>query len=538
MKPISGSQELFRGAMILTAAALITKILSAIYRVPFQNIVGDIGFYIYQQVYPFYGILLILATQGFPVVISKLYKETLALGDQSGAIRLLSISLYLLTFVALLLFCVFFFGAQWIAVIMGDEQLAGLFRVMAFPFLLFPFTSVFRGYFQGAGNMIPTAISQVGEQLVRVMTILILSYLFVRNGYSLYTAGSGAVFGSVTGGVIGFLILGTLFFRSSNGVLLHTYEFKKLRTDFWPVSKSLLVQGFAVSVSGMVLILFQLADALNLFNLLSATNLSQEEAKTAKGVFDRGQPLIQLGTVVATSIALTVVPAITGVKDKKVVIENIRIALKLSMLVGAAAAIGLVSIIEPTNIMLFKNSEGSLVLGWISLLILPGSVIITLIGILQGVNQFLYPAVIVAFGFGLKFLLNYVLVPIGGTTGAAMASIIASLAIMIVLIIRVRKTVGERLLSTSFLLKTLLASAVMAGVISIYLRLTELIVVSTLPLRLVATFQALTAVMIGALVYLVLVMKTRLLGEKELELLPMGSKLLVFMPKKTGVDKK
>src|SRR3954462_12755550 len=69
MKSVHQSKALFRGTFILTIAALITKILSAFYRIPFQNIVGDVGFYIYQQIYPFYGIAIVLGTTGFPVVI-------------------------------------------------------------------------------------------------------------------------------------------------------------------------------------------------------------------------------------------------------------------------------------------------------------------------------------------------------------------------------------------------------------------------------------------------------------------------------------
>ena len=84
MKPVTDSKDLVKGAMILTLAALVTKILSAVYRVPFQNIVGDIGFYIYQQVYPFYGIVMVLSTYGFPVVISKLYTEQQARGTAAG----------------------------------------------------------------------------------------------------------------------------------------------------------------------------------------------------------------------------------------------------------------------------------------------------------------------------------------------------------------------------------------------------------------------------------------------------------------------
>lgn len=73
-------QAFWRGAIILTIASFVTKVLSAFYRIPYQNIAGDIGFYIYQQIYPFYGFCLILATYGFPIIISKMVAERLERG--------------------------------------------------------------------------------------------------------------------------------------------------------------------------------------------------------------------------------------------------------------------------------------------------------------------------------------------------------------------------------------------------------------------------------------------------------------------------
>src|SRR3954447_2303590 len=104
MKPVNQSKALFRGAFILAIAALITKILSAVYRVPFQNIVGDVGFYIYQQVYPFYGIALVLSTYGFPVVISKLYAEEIAKKEKGNIKQLFIVSMFFLFSFGLLCF--------------------------------------------------------------------------------------------------------------------------------------------------------------------------------------------------------------------------------------------------------------------------------------------------------------------------------------------------------------------------------------------------------------------------------------------------
>lgn len=80
------SRRLWQGAFVLSLAGILSKILSAVYRVPFQNIVGDVGFYIFQQVYPMIGISVMLATSGFPVIISKLLNDFGA-GSQTKILR-------------------------------------------------------------------------------------------------------------------------------------------------------------------------------------------------------------------------------------------------------------------------------------------------------------------------------------------------------------------------------------------------------------------------------------------------------------------
>lgn len=536
MKPVIESQQLFKGALILTVAAMITKILSAVYRIPFQNIVGDVGFYIYQQVYPFYGMMLILATQGFPVVISKLYNEQYSKGNERAGQRMLVISFLFISILGLCLFCFFYLGSAWIARTMGDPQLSPLFRIIAFPFLIFPFTSCLRGYFQGKGNMIPTALSQVGEQLIRVMTILILSFIIVQSGQSLYIAGSGAVFGSVTGGLVGLFLLGVYFSKSTDIRMIKEARFRNILGDVRIVFKTIAIQGIAISISSMVLILMQLADALNLYQLLVSSGMTDSEAKVAKGVFDRGQPLIQLGTVVATSMALTLVPAISGRKDKRKIIKDVRIALQISLIVGSAAAIGLVSIIQPTNIMLFQNSEGSYILALLSIIILPGSILITVVGVLQGLNYIIYPAIMILVGFGLKYMLNSVLILKYGAMGAAVATVIAISTVLLLLIIKLRKVTNRSILSVKFIGKVFFAAGIMGVFLQLYQGLMKISLLYALPERLEASILAMTAVLFGAGLYLIMIIKMRLLGERELLILPFGSKLLFLLPKNTGDD--
>ena len=202
---------------------------------------------------------------------------------------------------------------------MGDADLAVLIKVVSAVFLLIPFTSLFRGYFQGSGNTVPTAYSQVTEQLIRVGTILAVSIILVKEGLDLYKVGAGAVLGSVTGGASGLFVLavflwlkrkpaGTL--RISAGELADFHDAKI-------IFKALFVQGFAICISNMLLIFMQLADSLNLYSLLLETGMDMDVAKGLKGVYDRGQPLIQLGAVVATSMSLSLVPLITNEKMRE-----------------------------------------------------------------------------------------------------------------------------------------------------------------------------------------------------------------------------
>lgn len=531
MMPDKDSRDLFKGALILTIAALIVKVLSAMYRVPFQNIVGDVGFYIYQQVYPFYGVALVLATNGFPVIISKLYAEQAVKQEKNGVQHLFVISLVILMLIGFSGFSILYWGAEWLAASMGDPGLVQLLRIISVVFLIFPIVSILRGYFQGTGNMVPTAASQVGEQLVRVLTILLVAWILTKQEYSLYIVGSGATLGSVTGGITAIMILGTFYLNRRKRTLL---SIEKINwREGRKIASVLLFQGFAVCISSLILVFIQMADSLNLYSNLLSSGFTSEGAKELKGIYDRGQPLIQLGTVVATSMSLSLVPMITSEKLKEqmeYMHDKIRLALQIGLFVGLGAAFGLWSIIKPTNRMLFENSDGSEVLAVLCLLIFFTSIIITTTAILQGLGNFIFPACIILCGFGVKLGLNMAFVPLFGTMGAAIASCITLCMVMFLLLHKLRSLLKTSILSRRFFLVVSAATLVMVFVLKLYLYVTGLFP-SFDHDRLFAAFQAMSAVIVGAIVYVWIVLKGRTFKEEELAMLPFGSKLLFFLPK-------
>src|SRR5699024_771390 len=122
------------GALYLSLAGVISKVLSAMYRVPLQNLTGDVGFYTYQQIYPLIGIVMVLGLYGFPQAISKLIAEVSPnhRGQLKGPIFL---SLYLINGT---LAMIFLFLAEPFAKLMADESLVLAYRFLALVFLILP----------------------------------------------------------------------------------------------------------------------------------------------------------------------------------------------------------------------------------------------------------------------------------------------------------------------------------------------------------------------------------------------------------------
>ncbi|GAE27707.1 hypothetical protein JCM9140_3863 [Halalkalibacter wakoensis JCM 9140] len=429
------NNDLLKGVALLSAAALLAKILSAAYRIPYQNMAGDIGYYVYQQIYPLYGIIMTLAMYGFPVALSKHRAELTAIGAYEDAKKVTSFLFYGLLLVAFASWLFIYSFAPAIAKLMGDEQLSGPIQAMSFVLLLLPFLSIGRGYHQGEGQLVPTAVSHVMEQLVRVTLILSFTYYFVRSGYDAYQIGAGAAYGSFFGGIVGFVVLLFVTKAVSLKQLVHPGEFWDI--NFWRQHSPMFKHSIFICLSALMFVLIQLVDAFTVVRFLQMSGEYPEMTYQIKGIYDRGQPLIQLGTVLTTTLTLALVPLIS----KAVAEDNVALAKKyqslsyrLTVLIGGAATVGLAVIIEPTNHMLFTNENGSDVLGVLSFAIIFSSLFVTVSAVLQGYNLSFVPAIAVVIGIGIKLLLNILLIPMFSTMGAAWSTVISIAAMVVYLI--------------------------------------------------------------------------------------------------------
>ncbi|PWF99299.1 putative polysaccharide biosynthesis protein [Levilactobacillus bambusae] len=415
-------RTVMRGAMILSVAALFAKVLSAVYRVPFQNMVGNTGFYVYQQIYPIYGIGMTFALNGLPVLISKLIAEA---KDDNERHQIVHQALLQLEIFSVAVFLALYFGANGIAREMGDTALAPIIMSVAWMFLFMPFLSVARGYYQGQFNMVPTAVSQLVEQVVRVVIILGVAVLATRMHWSPYVMGAMAMSSAAIAAAAASITLWR-FFR----VLRQPYQG---RVDWYTLGKRLLVEGGIICLFSAMMVLLQLVDSFTVKTGLVANGLPDAAAKAQKGIYDRGQPLVQLGLVIATSFSASLLPALAQAYHQHHVQTFVRVSttlLRVSLTLSAAATTGMVVLMPQINTMLFSNGEGDSVLAVYVLSILLSALITTYNSVLQSLNQFRLTLIGLCCGLLVKAAGNAWAVRTFGIVGASWMTVASLLVIL------------------------------------------------------------------------------------------------------------
>lgn len=521
MDPLNneGTMKTFmKGAVLLTMAGLIVKLLSAVYRVPFQNMVGDQGFYIYQQVYPFIGIFSTWTSYGFAVAVSKVMADS----EERDHGSILRIAFGFIAVVSTLFFLLLYAGSGLLADWMGDAKLAPLLKVGAFTVLLMPVLAVLKGLFQSYNDMAPVAYAQVAEQAVRVSVILLGTWFVISSGLSLYAAGQTAMFGAFIGEMAGVAFL-VAFYRKRLFKFSPSPEFRK-----WPAIKTLVAVSLSVSMSSLILLFFQLADSFTVFQLLADSGLGRMEAMEQKGVYDRGQPLVQFGLLIATSLALTIVPLVAHMAKKdsgRSAEVYAQLAFRISFLFAFASAAGLTFVMPYVNEMLFQTREGSLALIIFSWQVVWMSLVLVLAAMLHGLGKVKVTAILLALGLVVKIIGNAFLVPLWGITGAAAAGNIGLAVIVFGLFAYFKRVWPVHFAPFRYYGWILAATALMGSVVWSWELLSDIVLFDGFESRIGAMLTALTAVPLGAAVFLAVIAKSRIITEKQWYIIPFGRKL-------------
>jgi O-antigen/teichoic acid export membrane protein len=425
------NQTFVKSTLILSIATLASKILGSIFRIPLQNIAGDEVLGIFTLVYPVYMVALILSVAGIPIAISKLISEARALNDQERIRKIYLTATILSLLFGLISFSLIFSFSHQIANVLGGPDTRLALIIVSTTLLIAPYMAVFRGYFQGFQDMNPTAVSQVLEQLVKMLFILIIAVILVNQNQSDQVVAGGVMIGSFLGAAVSTLYLRIIFSKSALKPKKTNarYSFQ----DFKQMSKTILYISLPICVGAITMALVNFVDSVT---IPSSLKQAGETEKTAYlyGIYGRGLSLVQIATVFSSSVVLPLIPLIT-----KTLAENNRDQAKgiiekthyLTHLISWPAAVGLFALTLPVNLALFKDVEGSHVLSVIGLSSLFTSLSILGTGILQGMNKAKEAAFVIVGAVIVKIVTNMVLVSSYGLEGAAYSTLAVYMMIFI-----------------------------------------------------------------------------------------------------------
>ncbi|MDR0270140.1 polysaccharide biosynthesis protein [Paenibacillus sp.] len=529
MKEAGTSSKILQGAFVLSIAMVLSKLIGTLQKIPLQNMGGDAVFGIYNTVYPFYTLMITVALAGFPAAISKFVAEDAALGGRSQSRQVIRIASVALACSGILFGAAIYFGAPLVGRIIDNASVVPAIRASAFALLFVPVMSGLRGFFQGFQNMMPTAVSQITEQCVRVgVMILLLVYLTSAEAPSEHIA-AGALIGSAAGGAAGLIVMGG-YWRRYRRELHMTPRKATLKNDpevqrpNGELFRSLLKYAIPVCLGALAISLVNLADTFTVPRLLKAGGAGEEGAMIQFGVYNRGMPVVQLVTMLATSLSVLFIPALAEAKangDEQLVADRCCLSLRWFWLIGMAASIGLAVIAGPVNVALYQDGVGTAIIRWVAFTGAGSALSIISAALLQGLGIVKAPALHLLAAAGVKVLLNLLLVPQLGITGAAIASVAAHFLAAALNIALLARTTGLRIGTGRMLAKPALIFAGMAlAAGAAMLAASALLSALGLHARLAAAAASFAGAAAGGAVFLAGAAKTRLLSEQELRMVP------------------
>lgn len=421
------ANKFISGTLILTLSGFVVKAIGSINWIILSRILGGEGIGIYQMAFPIYLLALDVSSAGLPIAISIITAEKAAKEDYAGAQRIFRVSLTMLCITALFLSFVVFFGARFLI----DEQIIRESRAYYSLIALAPaifFTTIiagYRGYLQGWQQMTPTAMSQIVEQLVRVVVMLGFAALLLPYGLD-YAAG-GASLGAGTGGLAAWLVLIYFYYKLKRSLPKDGPVFPQ--ESIRHILKRLIVLAIPISLSSIMLPVVSNLDLLIVPRRLEVAGYSTAQATELFGYLTgMSVPLINLATILTAAMAMSLVPAISHsftLKETDEIYSRTAGAMRISFLVTIPFSVMLYVMAEPVVTFIYNAPAATDATRAVAIAICFLGLHQITTAILQGLKRPKIPVINMGVACVAKVLCNWFLVaiPSFGITGAAYATV-------------------------------------------------------------------------------------------------------------------
>ena len=535
----SKSEKFLKGTFILTIASFVVKVIGSLNWIFVSRILGGEGIGLYQMAFPIYFFAMTVSQAGVPVAISIITAERVALKDIFGARRVFKISMALMLFTGILFSVLTYFSARWLIDLQFIRDERAYMSVVALaPTVFFvTFLAASRGYLQGWQRMTPTAVSQIVEQIFRVITMIVLADLLLPWG--LDWAAAGASLGALAGAVTGLIVLVWFHIKLNRDIeknfsaeLLQPSVESKQESTF-SIIKRMFKLALPVSAASIMLPVVSNLDLMIVPQRLEVAGYSVRQATELFGYLNgMAVPLINLATILTASLAVSIVPAISearALKDNARIFRQTAAAVRISNFVCFPAFVIIFFLATPISSLIY-NAPGAgdaVMISAVSIILLGLHQVST--GVLQGLGHTTIPMVNMILAACAKVALNWTLtaIPAFGIMGAAWATAADMGVAAFINLYFIYKYIGYKI-ELSQLFKTICAAAVMAAVVKLFYDFTMAELHS-------AVFSTFGAVFVGCVVYVAAIALFGGLLKEDMERIPMVGRFGVKLFQRLGI---
>lgn len=534
----SEQKTFVKGAAILGLAGILVKVLGAVFKIPLVSIITSTGMGYYSSAYPIYVMLLAVATSGFPIAISKMVAERRAKGNVKGANRIFRTILPFMAVLGLVTSLGLFLFSEFVAEkMLHNPKAVHSLRALSVALFFVPIMSSYRGFFQGRNNMLPSALSQIAEQIGRVAIGLTLAALMVKRG--LEYGAAGASMGATVGAVFGTLTVVLLYRREGQRMKEENLiSAPGEREGSSQVIRELLSIAIPIIIGALVKPIMDLIDANMVIELLMKNGMSETQANSNLGQLSgMATTMVNLPSIVISAIAMSVVPVISyeyfqgGMEKAR---KNAVLAIRFAILIGLPAGIGLMSLSEPIMSLLFPK-EASAAPGQILFIAAAGVVFLSLIqvltAILQAIGKVYVPVFNLGIGVVLKIALTYVLTsnPQLGVKGAAIGTLVAYIVAAVLDFIAVKKLLRISFNFSEIILRPLVISITM-GLIAFSVQYAgRIVLVDNLGISSGAKLSTLIAMSVAGVFFVLMLFKAKVVTEEDLNSMGKGKRIVAVL---------
>lgn len=523
---------------ILAMAGILSRIIGIARRFPMEHIIGDKGNGFYSAAYEVYAMMLIISCYSLPLAVSKVVSSKMSKRQYRSAERAFQCAMIFAVTAGGITFLVCeVFGDFLAADVMLEPMSAMALKVLGPALLIVSVMGVFRGYFQGLGTMMPTAVSQILEQIfVLIGSVAGASVLYDygdKVGALLHNAdfapaygAAGASLGPVIGSVMGFLFLAFVYAIYKKGMKKRSARDMGARAadSYGQIFRLILMTILPVLLSTTVYNISNVLD-IRIYNSVMI-QLGMEDVRTYNwGVYSgKYRVLVNVPIALANAMCSSIVPVLTGLMVREEYArakERIGQAMRFTMLVAIPSAVGLTVLARPIISMLFRGEVDMAVnmlhVGSVSVVFYTMSTLTN--GVLQGINKMKVPVRNAAISLVIHIVFLYATLRMGmGINAVVYANILFAAVVCILNALSIRRYLRYN----QELVRTFAIPAIASGVMGVVIWLLSMLL-SKFAGNVVIVFLG---IMVGVIVYFVALILLRGINEHDLRSMPGGRTVL------------